>query len=143
MTHHQFIRAVFLGALLVTAGSAWAAGFKIVVHPSNPLSSMTKNEVSEYLLKRKLEWPDGKPVIPVDQQESSPVRAAVLHDLFGRSATAIRNYWQQQIFSGRAVPPVEKASDEEVMTFIQSSPGAIGYVSESAHVGKLIVVVIR
>ena len=104
---------------------------------------MTKSEASDYLLKRKLTWPDGKPVVPVDQPENSLARAALLLDVFGRSANAIRNYWQQQIFSGRAVPPMEKASDQAVVAFIQASPGAIGYVSESAPVGKLIVVAIR
>lgn len=145
MKQHHKIRAVaILAAILITAGSASAAdGFKIVVHPSNPVSSITKSELSEYLLKRKLTWPDGKPVVPVDQPDKSPVRAVVLRDVFGRSASAIKNHWQQQIFSGRAIPPVERASDQQVVAFVQASPGAIGYVSESANVGTLTVVAIR
>ena len=144
MTRHRLIRAVaFLGAILLTASAAFADGFKIVVHPSNPLSSITTSELSEYLLKRKPTWPDGKPVVPVDQPEKSAVRTALLRDVFRRSESAIKNYWHQQIFSGRALPPVQKASDQEVVAFVLSSPGAIGYVSESAHVGKLTVLTIR
>jgi hypothetical protein len=43
----------------------------------------------------------------------------------------IAEFWRQQIFSGRNVPPVEKASDSEVLEFVRSNPGAIGYVSSS------------
>lgn len=124
-------------------GSASAAGFKIVVNPANNISTLTKSELSEYLLKRKVTWPDGTPVVPVDQTDASAARQAILRDCFERSATAIRNYWNQQIFSGRAIPPVEKGSDQQVIAFILTSPGAIGYVSESANVANLKVVVIR
>jgi ABC-type phosphate transport system substrate-binding protein len=138
------IRAVAMVLLLASAtGSASPGGFKVVVHPSNDVSSLTNRELSAYLLKRKVTWPDGTPVVPVDQAEKSAVRQAVLRDVFARSASAIKSYWHQQIFSGRAVPPVEKASDQQVVAFIQASPGAIGYVSESANVGNLRVVAIR
>ena len=49
----------------------------------------------------------------------------------GRSVSAVRAYWQQQIFSGRNVPPVERPSDAEVLTFVKEHPNAIGYVSAS------------
>lgn len=131
--------AVFL-VTLFTTGAALADGYKIVVNPSNTLSKATKSEISDYLLKRKVKWPDGTPVIPIDQPEKSAVRTAVLRNLFGRSATAIKSYWQQQIFSGRAVPPLEKTSDQEVIAFVETTPGAIGYVSPGADVRKLTVV---
>jgi ABC-type phosphate transport system substrate-binding protein len=140
----QLIRiAAVLVTMLFSAGAAFAEGFKIVVHPSNNLSSATKSEISDYLLKRKVTWPNGTPVVPVDQPEKSAVRAAVLRDVFGRSASAIKSYWQQQIFSGRAIPPTEKASDQEVIAFVQASPGAIGYVSQTAEVRGVTVITVR
>jgi hypothetical protein len=48
-----------------------------------------------------------------------------VHD---RSATAIRAFWQQQIFSGRDIPPVEKPGDADVMRAVADNVGAIGYV---------------
>src|SRR5688572_8515134 len=142
MTRHT-MRAVVALATMLFSAALGAAGFKVVVHPSTEVSTLTKSELSDYLLKRKLTWPNGKAVIPVDLPEKSEVRAAVVRDVFGRSASAIKSYWNQQIFSGRAIPPAEKASDEQVVAFIESSPGAIGYVSTSAPVGRLIVVPVR
>ena len=41
--------------------------------------------------------------------------------------------WQCLILRGREVPPPEVSSDEEVIAFVKSRPGAIGYVSSAAR----------
>ena len=41
-------------------------------------------------------------------------------------------YWQTLVFSGRDVPPVVRHSDEEVLSFVRTQPGAVGYVSAGA-----------
>jgi hypothetical protein len=41
---------------------------------------------------------------------------------------AVRDYWQRQIATGM-MPPMVKSSDEEVIVFVASNAGAIGYVS--------------
>ena len=81
-------------------------------------------------------WSDGQPVIPVDQTASSSTRHEFSNAIFGRDATAIKSHWQRQIFSGRGVPPPEKASDDEVLAFVRVNSGAIGYVSSDADVGS-------
>ena len=48
--------------------------------------------------------------------------------------SAVANYWQRQIFSGRGTPPPIKESDAEVIAFVAANPGAIGYVSADAEV---------
>jgi len=52
-------------------------------------------------------------------------------------------YWQQQIFSGKDVPPSNKSSDDDVIAFVKSNPGAIGYVSGSAAVAGVKVVAVK
>jgi hypothetical protein len=49
----------------------------------------------------------------------------------------VKSYWQQQIFSGRSVPPVEKASDAAVVKFVEATAGAVGYVAPDAPTGGL------
>ncbi|HEX7153984.1 MAG TPA: hypothetical protein VF618_21020 [Thermoanaerobaculia bacterium] len=138
------MKRILLILLLSTiAASAQAAGFKVVVHRTNPITSISKAELSDYLLKKKTAWPDKRPVVAVDQTDKSAARGKLSQEVLGRSPAAIKSYWQQQIFSGRDVPPVEKASDREVIAFVQATPGAIGYVSEEADTADLKVVVLR
>jgi ABC-type phosphate transport system substrate-binding protein len=48
----------------------------------------------------------------------------------------VKSYWQQQIFSGRDVPPPEKQTENDVVAFVRSNPGAIGYVSKGVDIGR-------
>ena len=50
-----------------------------------------------------------------------------------RSASAVRAYWQQRIFAGVDVPPPQFKRDEDVVSYVLSHEGAIGYVSGTAE----------
>ena len=64
-------------------------------------------------------------------RETSPVRDSFSREVLGKSVPAVEQYWTQAIFSGRAVPPVEKRTDADVLAYVRETPGAIGYVSAS------------
>lgn len=105
--------------------------YKIIVNGSNPISSMTKDQVSKLFLKKVTKWKNGQKVLPLDLTGTSPVRQDFSKEIFGRHVWAIKAYWQKKIFSGRGVPPPEKSSDREVLAYVQENPGAIGYISAS------------
>lgn len=124
-------------ALLVWTVPAIAngQGFKVVVNEANGSETVSKRQLEDIFMKKTATWSNGRPVIPVDQTASSSTREGFSKVVFGRDTNAIQSYWQRQIFSGRGVPPPEKASDEEVLAFVRVNPGAIGYVSAKADVG--------
>ena len=127
-----------LACSLSLSKRAYAQGeaYVIIVHPDNPTQTISKAKVSRLLLKEVSRWDgDGftENVRPIDQDSTSSVRAAFSRDVHGRSVSSIKNYWQRQIFSGREAPPPEVSSDEEVIAFVMSHPGAIGYVSANTR----------
>ena len=128
----------FLAAL--AAGSVQAAGFKVIVHSANPATTLAKKDVAALFLKKKTKWDDGTPVTAVDQTDKSSARESFTTAIHGKPVAAIKSYWQQQIFSGRDVPPVEKASDADVVAFVRNNRDAIGYVSEEAPLSGVKVV---
>ena len=115
---------------------AMAAGqdFKIVINEANATSSIRKDGLSRCFMKQANTWISGQLVVPVDQAASSDVRQTFSEAVHGRDVNAVKSYWQREIFSGRGVPPAEKASDQEVLAFVRANPGAIGYVSADADV---------
>jgi ABC-type phosphate transport system substrate-binding protein len=119
------MRLMLAVALLVTARSAAAQGFVLVVNASGP-SSISKAEVSKIFLKK------GGQLVAVDQDKDANVRNAFSKAVLGRPVSAVVSYWQQQIFSGGEAPPAERASDAEVLAYVRSNPRAIGYVSAGA-----------
>jgi hypothetical protein len=87
--------------------------------------------------KRATRWSDGQVIRPVDLRPDSPVRREFTNRVLKRSVMAVRSYWQQRIFSGRELPPPELESDAAVLRFVQSSPGAIGYVSATTKLSEV------
>lgn len=111
-------------------------GFKVVINDSNATTSISKDVLSRCFMKQVQMWISGQPVVPVDQAASSETRKAFSTKIHGRDVSAVKSFWQRQIFSGRGVPPPEKASDEEVLAFVRDNPGAVGYISSSANIGS-------
>ncbi len=139
---HSARFSIGVGILLLVAVWAPAADeFRVVVNAANPVSSMTVTQVSRMLLKQDTQWSSGQPAMPVDQLDRSPVRAAFSKAVHGREVAAVKSYWQRMIFSGTAVPPPEKASDEDVLSYVRANPGAIGYVSAATALGSGVKVV--
>lgn len=107
--------------------------FVVIVHPDNPAKAVSKKKVSRLLLKELAKWDGGMSAEPVDLDSKSEIRREFSRNVHGRSVSSIKNYWQRQIFSGRAVPPPEVSNDNAVIAHVKSNPGAIGYVSASAR----------
>jgi len=124
------------------AASVQAAGYKVIVNPANPATTLAKKDVSALFLKKKVKWDDGAAVTAVDQTDKAAVRESFTTSIHGKPVAAIKSYWQQQIFSGRGVPPVEQPSDSEVVALVRSSPGGIGYVDAGADTSGVKVVTI-
>ncbi|MET0595588.1 MAG: hypothetical protein ABW133_23015 [Polyangiaceae bacterium] len=117
--------------------------YQIVVHPQNPTVTMGRELMSQTFLKKVATWSHGGVVRPADLPPSSAVRKRFSTEVLGRSVSAVRSYWLQVIFAGRGAPPPELKSDEEVIRFVLSEPGAIGYVSSRADLRGAHVVVVR
>ena len=107
-------------------------GFKVIVNAGNPVAALSREEVSRLFLKKVTTWSNARPVVVVDQKSSTTVRETFTQTVHGRQLGFVTSYWQQMIFSGRATPPAEKASDSEVSAFVASNPSAIGYVAADA-----------
>ncbi|MGO9088573.1 MAG: hypothetical protein ACLQBK_25490 [Candidatus Sulfotelmatobacter sp.] len=119
--------------LILASASVWAQAksYKVIVNPSNPVSSMSREEVSRIFLKKTTKFPDGRGASPVDLPANSPTRESFSKDVHGKSTSAVDAYWQQLIFSGRDIPPPQK-SESGVLEFVRSNENGIGYVSASA-----------
>ncbi len=139
MTRRKFPYLLALLVLSPAFGPAeeYAIDYQVIVNASNPTRSLTRDQVRKIFLKKMLRWDSGTPVAPVDQVASSPVRAVFTRVVHEKPVSAMVSYWQQQIFTGRGVPPPEKANDAAVIAFVKAQPGAIGYITGGKSAGGI------
>lgn len=129
---------MFLGTAFVVAMASpllAQSGYMVVVHEENATQSLSKSDLSKIFLGRTTSFPSGESARPVDQTGERSVRELFSQDVHGRLVPAIKSYWQRQIFSGRGTPPTELSSDREVLDYVRSNPGGVGYVTEGVAIG--------
>jgi ABC-type phosphate transport system substrate-binding protein len=114
----------------------------VIVHPTNPITGVERKFLADAFLKKTTRWGHDEVIRPVDQNADSPARRKFSDEVLKRSVEAVKNYWQQGIFSGRALPPPELDGDEEIVKYVLKYSGAIGYISGSADLNgaKLVAV---
>jgi hypothetical protein len=136
-------RRVFLGTLLAFAlafPAVAADAFKVVANNSVAVHALKRQMLSELFMKRSTTWEGGAAAVPVD---NAAAREEFSRSVHGKAAAAVRSYWNQQIFSGRSLPPLEKASDAEVLAYVRSTAGAVGYVSTAADTSGVKVIAVE
>ena len=102
--------------------------YKVVVNSSISINSISRDELSRIFLKKASKFHDGHPASPVDLPANSSTRDNFSRDVHGKPTSAVEAYWQQQVFSGREVPPAEKGEGAAV-DFVRSNSNGIAYVS--------------
>jgi hypothetical protein len=113
--------ALALG-LLIAAAVAPAAAGEVIAHAS---VSLNADEVKEVFQGDK-QLVGGLKLVPVDNaaQQGDFVAKVLQTDVAKYSAR-----WTKKAFrEGLTAPPV-KGSDAEVIAFVKSTPGAVGYVT--------------
>jgi ABC-type phosphate transport system substrate-binding protein len=120
--------------LASAAAAAEARSFQVVVHPSVEGSKISRSVLADIYEKDIIRWGNRVRILPVDQSSQAPVRRAFTEEILGRSLGEVQEYWTQRLAVNRELPPPTKASDEEVLAFVASKKGAIGYVSAGMDV---------
>lgn len=59
------------------------------------------------------------------------LRERFLHRFLNQDDDKYTAYWTVRRFIGKGTPPREVSSSAEVINFVQTTPGAIGYIDES------------
>ncbi len=100
----------------------------LVVHPQSGVETLSRNQVINIYMGRHRQLPSGIAALPVDL---APEREDFYLLLTDKTLAEINAYWARLIFSGRASPPRQAQSTEELLDLVANNRGAIGYVRRS------------
>src|SRR5262245_11111355 len=126
------LTAAIVTSALVAAGFVQVAEaestYRVIVHSQVKGSQIPRATLSSIFLKQAPRWGDGAPVQPVDQSMRSRVRQSFVADVLQQPLVELQMFWNRRMVTGVMPPPV-KQTDEDVVAYVASTPGAIGYVS--------------
>ena len=123
------IRSLLISCLLLLLAAAPVqAELVVVVNARCGVAAMSRNEVINIFFGRNRQFFNGVQAQPVDMVDAHPDRARFYHALVGKDLADINAYWSRQVFSGRQQLPPKMQTSEDVMKWIVSQPGGIGFI---------------
>lgn len=73
----------------------------------------------------------GQSIKPVNVKIGATERNRFLQEYMNQDEEKYTAYWTVRRYIGKGTPPNELSSATEIMDYVQSTPGAIGYVDEA------------
>ena len=69
-----------------------------------------------------------QPATPLNLPPGHPLREQFLTDILGQTEEQYSGYWLVRRYVGKGTPPLELGGVDELIKYVQSTPGALGYV---------------
>ncbi len=105
----------------------------VIVNNNVSVGSLDGNTLKKIYLGKKTKWDNGDKIVPVTLKEG-PVHDNFLNNIIKKNNSQFLTYWKKMIFTGKGVPPRSVPSDTDVVNFVSSTPGGIGYIdSQTPH----------
>ena len=105
----------------------------VVVNNGVSVSSLDAGSLQKIYLGKKAKWDNGDVIAPVALKDGA-VHDAFLKTFVKKSSSQFSSYWKKMIFTGQGVPPTSVSSEKDVVSFVSSTPGGIGYIdSQTPH----------
>jgi len=119
-----------IAAILFASTLMRAQDVTIVVHRTVSVSQISETELRDIFTGARYRFSDGSRAIPV-LLKGGPAHEVFLHRHIGDTSDEFRARWRKAVFTGQGSMPKEFSSEEAMLTYIEATPGAIGYVSRA------------
>lgn len=128
----------FGGTDAVAAGD----GLVVIANPGNSLESIESKDLQRIYLGKKTMWDDGTSIVTV-MPKAGTVHDRFIEDFLDRSVQRFATYWRQMVFTGKGVPPRSFVQETDLVSFVASTPGSLGFASDGADMSGVKVLTVE
>lgn len=105
-----------------------AAAVDVIANRTVPGSSMVQASARAYFGMRLSKWPDGRPIQVFVLPDGHPAHTALCKEQLNLYPYQLRQSWDRLVYSGMAQAPIEVLTEDEMISRVATTPGALGYV---------------
>lgn len=102
----------------------------VIANKSVPDNSVTSAQLAEIFMLNKKTWGDGSKIVVFDLKVKEGTTEKFYESL-GKLHTDFKKMWMKLQLTGEGSAPAALASEEEVLSKVASTPGAVGFVNSS------------
>jgi ABC-type phosphate transport system substrate-binding protein len=121
---------IFLCIVFALVTGAAHADVLIIANKDVKDAAITKADLKEIFLGKKVQWRDNNKIRFVTLKDSGPHKT-FLRTYINKSAQQYSNYWRKMVFTGKGKIPKSFATSAEMIEYVSGTNGAIGYIGSS------------
>lgn len=122
------IRTLLLALASAAGGASAADGVVVIGHPN--LRQLDAQMIAKIYTGKVIEV-NGVTVTAVNANSGSTVRNRFLQVYLNQDEDKYTAYWTVRHYIGKGASPRELPRSSDVINFVNSTPGAIGYINEA------------
>ena len=119
-----------LAGLCLADGAVAETRVAVIVAAGGTNSNLVPDDLA-LIYRRKKQFVGSARVQPINLPAQHPLRRFFSQQVLHKTPEELEDYWRDMYFNGIS-PPFVLASEEAVIRFVASTPGAVGYVSQCA-----------
>jgi ABC-type phosphate transport system substrate-binding protein len=133
---------LLLGAFVCTDVSAQQIWNELTIIGNKTGKVQLKpQEVRDIFRAKATTWPNKISVTIAIPSPQANAAEPVARLIYGTKPASVQKFWLLQVFQGRATPPNFFDTDQELIQFVQKTPGAIGVISGSTPVPPALTII--
>jgi hypothetical protein len=122
-------------AVSACAAPSWGAEL-VIVNPACSATSLTQDVLKALYTGRKRSLPDGERV-EILVLDGPPVHERFVADLLDSTTEQFASYWKRQVFIGQGKLPRSFDSESDLVAYVASHPGSLGYIDAATPHDKV------
>jgi len=123
----------------LAAQSAW--GELLIIGNKTGTTQLKAQEARDIFRARTTTWTNKVSVTIALPSPKSTTAEPVARLIYGTKPSSVQKFWLSLVFQGRATPPNFFDTDQELIQFVQRTPGAIGVISSSTALPNAVLLI--
>lgn len=97
------------------------------------LKEINKKNIKEIFAGEKGYWANKNKITLVLPSSKNPLAEVIAKNIYNMSVMGMQKYWLSLTFQGNVSPPLFMDDDLATIKFIESNPGAVGFILEANY----------
>jgi ABC-type phosphate transport system substrate-binding protein len=108
----------------------------VIANKSVEENSISSSKLADIYSLINVKWSNGSKIVVFEQAADNDAKSK-FYGYISKEPLSLKKEWLKKQFSGEAKVPDSVPSDEEMISKVASTPGAIGYVKNSSLNGSV------
>ena len=123
------LTVALLASLFMLCWTDRTVAAELIVNAQNPVRAISKKQLKDLYMLRRSSWDDGEVAVIVALPDQHATHKEFAKSVLGVFPYKLRRVWDKAIFAGLSRAPIIVKTEQELISVVAKTRGAIGYTN--------------